>query len=201
MFVFIGAVSRSKAVLERARSEDNPLLIRRSKFAYSLFSTLLVFSLITLGVAILHVGCSYAVRDQNACLSNMRQLGMGLALYTQDYDEHLPPTKSGLEAVARDGRHLDGITSKCPSATSPFSYGMNAAIGGKSLADFENTSDVPELFEADALNLSFTGGLKDVTIERHSGSANIICLDGHSLHGNSLNLDKLKWTPSTQRKP
>jgi prepilin-type N-terminal cleavage/methylation domain-containing protein/prepilin-type processing-associated H-X9-DG protein len=64
----------------------------RTRQAFTLIELLVVIAIIAILAAILFPVFAQA-RDkarQAGCLSNLRQIGTGLAMYTQDYDEHLP---------------------------------------------------------------------------------------------------------------
>ncbi len=60
--------------------------------AFTLIELLIVIAIICLLAAILFpvFGRAREMGRRTACLSNLKQLGLGVAQYTQDYDEHLP---------------------------------------------------------------------------------------------------------------
>lgn len=62
------------------------------KAAFTLIELLVVIAILALLAAILFpvLGQVREKSRQGACLSNMRQLGMAVMLYAQDYDEYLP---------------------------------------------------------------------------------------------------------------
>ncbi len=64
------------------------------KKAFALIELLVVIAIIAILAAILFP--VFARARENArrasCLSNLKQIGLGLMMYTQDYDEKLPPT-------------------------------------------------------------------------------------------------------------
>jgi prepilin-type N-terminal cleavage/methylation domain-containing protein/prepilin-type processing-associated H-X9-DG protein len=65
---------------------------RRQKTAFTLIELLVVIAIIAIIAAILFPVFA-GVRDkarQTACYSNLRQIGVALYLYLQDYDDHLP---------------------------------------------------------------------------------------------------------------
>src|SRR5712692_8337078 len=65
---------------------------QRKWTAFTLIEVLVVIAIIAILAAILFPVFAQA-RDkarQTACLSNLKQIGSALAMYVQDYDEHLP---------------------------------------------------------------------------------------------------------------
>jgi prepilin-type N-terminal cleavage/methylation domain-containing protein len=66
--------------------------MRRRTPAFTLIELLVVIAIIAILAAILFpvFAQARAKARQAACLSNLKQLGLGLSLYVQDYDESLP---------------------------------------------------------------------------------------------------------------
>src|SRR6266851_1998306 len=64
-------------------------MTRRAARAFTLIELLVVIAIIAILAAILFP--VFAQARQKARLSNLRQVGLGLQMYTQDYDETLPP--------------------------------------------------------------------------------------------------------------
>jgi prepilin-type N-terminal cleavage/methylation domain-containing protein/prepilin-type processing-associated H-X9-DG protein len=64
----------------------------RNRRGFTLIELLITITIISLLAAILFpvFGRARANARRSACLSNMKQLGLGLMQYTQDYDERLP---------------------------------------------------------------------------------------------------------------
>src|SRR5437763_11637319 len=65
---------------------------RRMRIAFTLIELLVVIAIIAILAAILFPVFAQA-RERarmSACVSNMRQIGSGLMIYTQDYDETFP---------------------------------------------------------------------------------------------------------------
>lgn len=71
---------------------------RVSRGAFTLIELLVVIAIISLLAAILFPVFTQARERarRTACLSNMKQIGMGITMYSQDYDERLPETGWGV---------------------------------------------------------------------------------------------------------
>lgn len=89
--------------------------MRSVRAAFTLIELLVVISIISILAALLFPVFARARESGNAtaCLSNLRQIGLGLTLYLQDYDETYPMSRFP------DATHaLGGCTSTAPSPPS-----------------------------------------------------------------------------------
>lgn len=171
------------------------IALQRAKRVYGTYIFLILTHLFVLGVAMLHLGCVNEMRESTVCKRNLISLGNNMGLYSQDYDEHLPPAKGWFEALSTRDKSLQDALLHCPSAISPFSYGMNQAVGGLSYSDLLNLEKTPLLFEADAPRRSFVGGEHDVALSRHSGMTNIFYPSMGVRPILSTALNSLNWKP------
>jgi prepilin-type N-terminal cleavage/methylation domain-containing protein len=78
-----------------------PRSSKRTPTAFTLIELLVVIAIIAILAAILFpvFAQARAKARQTACLSNMKQIGTGIAMYTQDYDEMVVPSSNGSDAV------------------------------------------------------------------------------------------------------
>jgi len=115
------------------------------KFGFTLIELLVVIAIIAILAAILFpvFGRARENARRSSCQSNLKQLGIGLLQYTQDYDESLPPgiqlKKAGGDSPINNnggwaGQAFPYIKStqvfRCPSETRSYnvSYAYNGAI-------------------------------------------------------------------------
>lgn len=97
-------------------------------------------------------------------LSNLKQIGLAMIQYVQDYDEKLPPMKSA--AVAKKALYpfvKDDAVFQQPQTHEP--YQPNTSLSGRSLASFERPAEMVIYYEA--------GPAPD-------GTRGVVFLDGHA---------------------
>src|SRR6478672_5411714 len=70
---------------------------RSSRYGFTLIELLVVIAIIALLAAILFPVFARARENarKSSCLNNMKQFGLGIAQYTQDFDETLVPWEGG----------------------------------------------------------------------------------------------------------
>ena len=131
----------------------------RTKSAFTLIELLVVIAIIAILAAILFPVFARARENarRSSCMSNMKQIGLGLIQYTQDYDEKYPSGQDNFRGRGWAGQCLPYIKSaqifqcpsdtKSPNANPQISYAYNSAIvykigtwGGPSIAAFNATA-------------------------------------------------------------
>ena len=92
----------------------------RHRTAFSLIELLIVIGILSLLAALLFPVFERTRENGRAavCLSNMRQIGMSLNLYVQDYDETFPMNRFPDESHSEGKCALTGDTSSYPLSTS-----------------------------------------------------------------------------------
>ena len=150
--------------------QSHRLQSRNARPAFTLIELLVVIAIIAILAAILFPVFARARENarRSSCQSNLKQIGLGLLQYTQDYDERLPIGTNGGTVGNRGsgwaGASFPYIKSQqifvCPSDTTPvgnpvISYAYNSAItypipntwSGPSLAAFNATARTVMVFE------------------------------------------------------
>ncbi|MEQ1823779.1 MAG: hypothetical protein ABL949_14825 [Fimbriimonadaceae bacterium] len=127
--------------------------------------------------------------DANRCMSNVKQLGTAMAIYTGETDGVLPPSSwvVPLKPIANTQPNWsipdDGIWS-CPDILAQHKHGgyaMNSELMGTRIDDYEEIARTIMFFETDALGIDVIANLA-ARSGRHSGGSNYAALDTHAAY-------------------
>jgi prepilin-type processing-associated H-X9-DG protein len=117
------------------------------------------------------------------CLSNVKQMGLALSMYIQDYDEQFPPGSRWMDATFPYVKREDVY--RCPSvaganATAP-GYAFNSQVSLKKLERISNPATVRAIFESTKFSRNATDPLTSLPSPgRHSRGNNFGYADGHA---------------------
>ena len=128
------------------------------------------------GAQYLHEGAS-ADSDAERCMGNLKQVGLALLMYCQDYDERWAPESrwcDGIRPYLRNDQIF--VCPVLPDARC--GYTLNARLGGVSLGDIARPQETPAAFDGIG-GWNRSGGFGDV-VYRHGNEANIVFSDGHA---------------------
>ncbi len=187
---------------------------RKRGRGFTLIELLVVIAIIAILAAILFPVFARARENarKSTCQSNLKQIGTGILMYLQDYDERM----FNHCGMPRPGNTADGFPEHCwpycvapyikntqvfvcPSSTSTFpnSIGLNfRGVDQKALATFTSPADTIALMDSTSVvtcPLGATGSCCAATNgtgrwhERHMDGLNIGWMDGH-----------VKWTKKSQ---
>ena len=175
--------------------------------AFTLIELLVVIAIIAILAAILFPVFAQAREKarQTSCLSNMKQISLGVHMYTQDYDETLPTLEHGGHQGWIDQIHpytKNHDIRRCPSdsrfsaAGRRTSYAVNNSMDGISMATV--TAPASTIYAAEQADLRTSdhyhpaswggadnfawnnGKPTELAWRRHSEGANYSYLDSHA---------------------
>ena len=122
-----------------------------------------------------------ASAQKSVCLSNVKNLSLAMQMYLVDYDDQFPEADGWVEALA--DYIGDESVLKCPEDDSEArcSYGMNAALSGRSVGELENPAEIVVFYETASPGDNPVGGAEDVVDPpRHPNGNSYGFADGHA---------------------
>ena len=85
--------------------------------------------------------------QDKACLSNLKQINLGLLMYVQDYDEVLPPTKSMAKMQTLLNPYIkNNSIFACPATGT--AYKVNPALSGKKMVTIKAPATTVTFYDA-----------------------------------------------------
>ena len=133
------------------------------------------------------------------CVSNLKQLGTAMQMYRTDHDNHLPLARSWYtatypytHAAPPDAPTDAGYQLRCPEATSPWSYAMNAKASGTR----DSSADLVLIFEGNASLPNASGGPEWLTYRHKDAEFTVVGFaDGHSKAYKRETIGAVHWDP------
>ncbi len=182
---------REAASLKRGRR------LRRTGFAEAALAVGVVGSgCIALGTGALNSLRYHYHYSRVSCLSNVKEIGLAIAMYAEDYDEHFVPVATWNDAIQpyvknRQLLHCPEVDDVEKRAT----YGVNRNLKGLRIGTVASPATTITLFDSvPGDNLSGTFQLVSDP-PRHNGGENFGFLDGHAKWYRAAEVRALGWTP------
>lgn len=142
----------------------------------SIFSIFIVFPI--MAILVPAFGKAHERAQRSSCLSNLRQISIGLQLYALDYDGHFPPAASWNQAVL--SMHTPKQVLICPAAGGrEVSYAINRRLAGKTSANLVSPGETALVFDS-IPGANMAGGADVIPNPSRHGEDNIMGFaDGH----------------------
>ena len=118
---------------------------------------------------------------QASCLSNLKQIGIAISLYQEDYDSQLPPLGSDWNSTL-ESYTKTSVIFHCPIVESSkyATYAFNNKIAGINVKNTSNPKELIAIFESNPGKNLFGSSELLQKYPRHSGGDNYGFLDGHA---------------------
>lgn len=123
--------------------------------------------------------------QRTTCISNLKQLAVGMIMLSTDYNEVFKVNPSKLKDALRPYTKNDELW-YCPTGPKGVpAYSFNSKLVGKSSVDIQNPANTVMMYEGSKGKLDF----------RHNGYAAVAFADGHVKSYNAEQAAKLNWNP------
>ncbi|HEX8464976.1 MAG TPA: H-X9-DG-CTERM domain-containing protein [Abditibacterium sp.] len=119
------------------------------------------------------------------CQTNLKQIALGIAQYTQDYDEKYPLAKPWTDVVKPYVKTEAIFTCPALSKGQKYGYAYNSKLSNKMEQQVAQTNQTVSLYETSVLKRN-AYGVGENRAFRHQNGANYAFADGH-----------VKWFPKT----
>lgn len=108
---------------------------KNRKQGFTLIELLVVIAIISILAAILFPVFAKARENarRTSCLSNMKQIGLGMMQYLQDYDDRYPRAWGGLDTAGAEGRNPDPTDIETDTSKPGGAFKVNPNPGGAAL--------------------------------------------------------------------
>jgi prepilin-type processing-associated H-X9-DG protein len=134
-----------------------------------------------------------------ACLSNIKQLGLGLTMYAQDYDDRFPPASQWRAEVFPYIKNEQVFNCPALDDHNVVSYGFNRHLQGHQYDKVVAADKVVMIFD------TIPGGSDNGGVEllphkpRHKGGThNLGFADGHAKNVTPAQLSNFEWSVRTK---
>jgi prepilin-type N-terminal cleavage/methylation domain-containing protein/prepilin-type processing-associated H-X9-DG protein len=150
--------------------------------AFTLIELLVVIVIIAIISAILYpvFQSGHNSSKKSNCLSNIKQISLGILMYTQDYDEEMPHEKQYQELIFPYLKN--NKIYRCTLVTGSSEnqgYALESRLLGKNLPEIKDFENRPLLWDSWNLEKNATdSGISFAA--RHYGYGNIAFADGHA---------------------
>jgi prepilin-type processing-associated H-X9-DG protein len=135
-----------------------------------------------------------AMAKQEACMANVKQLGMAMMAYEADKGK-LPSASDWCDSLCKDYVSNDKAFQCLELPNQRCAYGFNASLSGKGLYAAKQPERTVLLFETDG-GWNVSGGRERmISKPRHPRGYNILFADSHVETVPEGELGKLVWTP------
>jgi uncharacterized protein YjeT (DUF2065 family) len=122
------------------------------------------------------IGKRMAVAAANSCQTNLRQAGLAMLMYVQDYDGHMPHGAEWCDAIQPYVKNLQICT--CPALRGrKGGYALNDSLVGQRVTGAQNPAQTIMLFDASS-GWNADGG-SGLMAFRHLGASNVCYAEGH----------------------
>jgi prepilin-type processing-associated H-X9-DG protein len=113
------------------------------------------------------------------CISNVKQVGLGLKLYQTDYDDWNPKADAWVTSI--DPYVKSRAMYKCPDFSAPYAYALMDDAAGKGAKLAQDPAREPMAFESTKGTLNAHDRLTSLPIPgRHAGKNTFVFVDGHA---------------------
>jgi hypothetical protein len=129
------------------------------------------------------------------CISNLRQLNLGLMMYANDNNDRFPAGTNWCDALKPFVKDEKTYVCAAGKPGQRSHYAFNAKLAGRGMKDIQTPAQTVLIFEAEG-GWNAAGGEELLPAKpRHAGAYAVGFADGHGEMVSAARLEKLRWEP------
>lgn len=118
------------------------------------------------------------VAKRTACLSNLKQQGIGFQLYAEEHDDRFPQAAAWMDRIEPYVKNAQVF--HCPAVDNGYGYALNSMAASMQRGVAANSPNMPMIYDSSALDRSAIAPPSSMPHPARHGQNVVVYADGHA---------------------